>query len=86
MSVQGKTELEISCIRMRLEYPNHVWSWDFVMERTRDARVLRILVLIDEFSRRCLALNGVRQIPDLGDRSKTVLGDLSQCRSHSLLS
>jgi hypothetical protein len=36
---------------MRPEYANHVWSWDFVMERTHDGRVLKILVLIDEFTR-----------------------------------
>ena len=47
---------------MRPEYANHVWSWDFVMERTHDRRVLKILVLIDEFTRRCLALYVARQI------------------------
>ncbi len=51
-----------SCSRMRPEYANHVWSWDFVMERTHDGRVLKILVLIDEFTRRCLALHVARQI------------------------
>jgi HTH-like domain len=51
-----------SCLRLRPQYPNHVWSWDFVMERTHDGRVLKILVLIDEFTRRCLALHVARQI------------------------
>ena len=44
------------CIRLRPEYKNHVWSYDFVYERTHDGRVLRILTLIDEYSRECLAL------------------------------
>lgn len=51
-----------SCLRMRPEYRNHVWSWDFVMERTHDGRVLKILVLIDEYTRTCLALHVARKI------------------------
>jgi putative transposase len=51
-----------SCLRLRPEYPHHVWSWDFVMERTHDGRVLKILVLIDEYTRTCLALHVARQI------------------------
>ncbi len=35
---------------------NHVWSYDFVAERTEDGRVLRMLVVIDEFTRKCLAI------------------------------
>ena len=45
-----------SCIRLRSEYRNHVWSYDFVHERTHDGRTLRILTVIDEYSRECLAL------------------------------
>ena len=51
-----------SCIRLRPEYKNHVWSWDFVMDRTYDGRPIKILVIIDEFSRRCLALYAARRI------------------------
>lgn len=51
-----------SCLRLWPEYPHHVWSWDFVMERTPDGRVLKILVLIDEHTRQCLALHVARQI------------------------
>jgi putative transposase len=51
-----------SCLRLRPAYPHHVWSWDFVMERTHDGRVLKILVLIDEYTRTCLALHVARQI------------------------
>ena len=37
-----------SCIRLRPEYPNHVWSYDFVEDRTHDGRKLRMLNVIDE--------------------------------------
>jgi transposase InsO family protein len=53
---------EGSCIRLRPQFPNHVWSWDFVMDRTHDGRPLKILVIIDEFTRRCLALYPARRI------------------------
>jgi putative transposase len=44
------------CIRMRARYPNHVWSYDFVADQTEDGRRLKILVVVDEFTRRSLAL------------------------------
>jgi len=44
-----------SCVRKRPEYKNHVWSYDFVHERTHDGRSLRILTVIDEYSRKSLA-------------------------------
>jgi len=43
-----------SCIRLRPEYRNHEWSYDFVQERTHDGRAFRILSIIDEYSRECL--------------------------------
>jgi transposase-like protein len=39
-----------SCIRLRPEYPGHVWAYDFVEERTHDGRKFRILTIIDEAS------------------------------------
>lgn len=51
-----------SCIRLRPERRNHVWSWDFVMDRTDDGRPIKILTLIDEFSRECLAILVARRI------------------------
>jgi len=45
-----------SCIRLRPEYPGHVWAYDFVEGRTHDGRKFRILTIIDEASRECLAL------------------------------
>ncbi len=44
------------CVRHRAQHPNHVWSYDFVAEQTVDGRRLKIFVLIDEFTWRCLAL------------------------------
>ena len=40
-----------SCIRLRPEYPDHVWSYDFVHERTYDGRAFRVLNVIDKYSR-----------------------------------
>ena len=51
-----------SCVRHRPEYKNHVWSYDFVHDRTRDGRPLKILTVIDEFSRKCLALDVGRRL------------------------
>ena len=45
-----------SCVRLRPEYRNHVWSYDFVHCRTDDGRVFRTLNILDEFSRECLAI------------------------------
>ena len=39
------------CVRHRSEYKGHVWSYDFVHERTKDKRSFRILTVIDEFTR-----------------------------------
>jgi putative transposase len=51
-----------SCIRLRPEYPGHVWAYDFVEARTHDGRKFRILTIIDEASRECLALIVARQL------------------------
>jgi transposase InsO family protein len=55
-----------SCIRLRPERPNHVWSFDFVEGQTHDGRSLRILTLIDEYTRECLALRVERRINSFG--------------------
>jgi len=44
-----------SCIRLRPERANHVWSYDFVSEKTHDGRPIKILNIIDEYTRECLA-------------------------------
>jgi transposase InsO family protein len=51
-----------SCIRLRAERRNHVWSWDFVMDRTDDGRPIKMLTLVDEFTRECLAIHVARRI------------------------
>ena len=45
-----------SCIRLRPLYRNHVWAYDFVADRTHDGQPIKILTVIDEFTRECLAL------------------------------
>ena len=68
-----------SCIRRRAEYRDHVWSYDFVFERTQDGRPLRTLVVVDEYSRECLAARTDRRL-----RSEDVidcLADLFVCRA-----
>ena len=51
-----------SCIRLRPERPNHVWSYDFVEDRTHDGRKYRMLNVIDEFTRECLAIRIDRKL------------------------
>ena len=51
-----------SCIRQRPERANQVWSYDFVSARTHEGRLLRILALIDEYTRECLALRVARRL------------------------
>jgi len=45
-----------SCIRLRPEHPNHVWAYDFLTDRTHDGRAFRLLTIVDEFTRECLAI------------------------------
>ena len=45
-----------SCVRLRAAHKDHVWSYDFVHERTHDGRAFRLLTLLDEYTRECLAL------------------------------
>ena len=51
-----------SCLRLRPEHQNHVWSYDFVEDRTHDGRKLRMLNIIDEFTRECLAIRVGRRL------------------------
>jgi putative transposase len=51
-----------SCIRLRAERPNHVWSYDFVEDRTHEGRKYRMLNLIDEFTHECLAIRVDRRL------------------------
>lgn len=51
-----------SCVRLRPAYRDHVWSYDFVQDRTHDGRSFRMLTLIDEYSRECLAIDVARRL------------------------
>jgi transposase InsO family protein len=62
-----------SCVRHRPEHPDHVWSYDFVMDRTHEGKAYRMLTLIDEYSRECLAIRTARRL-----NSDDVLDTLSQ--------
>jgi putative transposase len=50
-----------SCVRLRPAHRNHVWSYDFVQARTHDGRAFRMLTIVDEFSRECLAIDVARK-------------------------
>lgn len=58
-----------SCVRLRPLYRNHVWSWDFVMDRTDDGRPIKMLTLIDEHTKEALAICPARRI-----RANDVIG------------
>jgi len=57
-----------SCIRLRPTHRDHVWSYDFIFDRTRDGRAVKIMTVIDEYTRECLALRAERSM-----RSEEVL-------------
>ncbi len=61
-----------SCIRLRPQYKNHVWSYDFLMTRTHDGRALKILTILDEYTRECLGIRADRNI-----KSEEVIDELS---------
>ena len=61
-----------SCVRLRPERRDHVWSYDFVQARTRDGRSIRLLTMIDEYTRECLAMDVARHL-----RSEDVLERLA---------
>ena len=51
-----------SCVRKRPEYRNHVWAYDFVMDRTYNGKRFRLLTIIDEYTRECLAIKVDRKL------------------------
>jgi putative transposase len=50
------------CVRLRPERRDHVWAYDFVQARTHDGRTFRMLTLVDEFTRECLAIDVARKL------------------------
>jgi putative transposase len=63
-----------SCVRLRPERQNHVWSYDFVEDRTHNGRKFRMLNVIDEFTHECLAIRVARKLK--ADDVIDVLSDL----------
>ena len=61
-----------SCIRLRPMHSNHVWAYDFVEDCTQDGKKIRMLTVIDEFTRRCPAITVERRL-----NSKDVLDTLA---------
>ena len=51
-----------SCVRLRAQHANHVWSYDFVHHVTHDGRSLRMMTLVDEYSREALAIRVARRL------------------------
>lgn len=51
-----------SCVRRRPERRDHVWAYDFVADRTRDGRPFKMLTIVDEFTRECLAIDAARRL------------------------
>ena len=62
-----------SCIRLRAEHPNHVWAYDFMATRTEDGRPVKLLTIVDEYTRECLAIDVARRL-----RSDEVLFRLAE--------
>ena len=51
-----------SCVRLRAAHKDHIWSYDFVHERTHDGRAFRLLTVLDEYTRECLAMDVKRRM------------------------
>ncbi len=51
-----------SCVRHRPTHRNHVWAYDFVATRTRDGRPLKLLTIVDEYTRECVAIDVERRL------------------------
>ena len=55
-------DAENGCTRKRTEHLNHVWSYDFVMDETEEGRRLKMMPVVDEYSRECLSIDVERSI------------------------
>ena len=54
-----------SCVRLRPERPNHVWSCDVVQDRTADGRAYRMLNIIEEYTREVLMIRVKRKLDSI---------------------
>ena len=66
-----------SCVRLRPTHPDHVWAYDFVHARTHDGRAMRLLTIVDEFTRECLAIDVGRKL-----NSENVLATLASLMTY----
>lgn len=59
-----------SCSRYQAQYPNHVWAYDFMFDRTEDGRRLKLLNIVDEFTRESMSIDVARRLrtDDVQDR------------------
>jgi hypothetical protein len=53
---------ENGCTKRKAEHKNHVWSYDFVMDRTENGRTLKMMLVVDEYTRECLCIEVERSI------------------------
>ena len=67
-----------SCVRRKAEHKDHVWTWDFIHDRTTNGRPLKWLSIVDEYTRECLALEVGRGIT--AEQVIDVLVDLFRIR------
>ena len=70
-----------SCVRHRPEHPKHVWSYDFVLDRSHDGKPIRLLPIIDQFTRECFMIVVERKL--LSDDVLSVLTELFTTRGTS---
>ncbi len=76
-----------ACIRLRSGWPNHVWEYDFVEDRTHDGRKFRMLTVIDEYTRECLAIEVDRRLASderAGSADPVSLGAIAVCLPRGL--
>jgi transposase InsO family protein len=66
------------CVRRAAEHKDHVWAWDFVFDRTAGGRPIKLLSIVDEFTRECVALEVGRRMTS--DDVLDVLVDLFAIR------
>lgn len=69
---------ENSCVRRKAEHKDHVWTWDFIHDRTTNGRPLKWLSIVDEYTRECLALEVDRSIT--AEKVIDVLAELFRIR------
>ena len=60
---------------IKAAYPGHVWAWDFIMDRTTDGRPVKMLKMVDEYTRQCLVIRPARSLTS--DQVLDTLEDLA---------